>query len=525
MAVPWYEWRNIRNRLVVFGRAVQGMSPYRVIIEPDRKKCPSGYCHFSKREIAANPNIFPLLLSKDQYQLTKAILVHEAGHRRFTTPNKLSPLVHQVANILEDERIERQMCEEFAGVRWLVKRLSQQLYEESKPIDEKSDSPGEVVAYFLQLRWAKRIGQPIKGGLSPKNQELWQKVEPLVYEAWQAETSQIVDRNAENIVQILGLKEFEIPQWVKDILDKLGAVEGERAEDDKAEKGSGGFKGEGSGKESDEEPKPFDSEVPPNDKREGKGHEAIEPKPYIELEEKVMPLVQELIDELSWEEKPEQWESVERGGRLSVREYLRDKERPFLAEEDRGKAPATLVLKVIIDHSTSLNHSSGGKTRMESIAEAVMALHLVCLELGILHEVLVTPQAIKIADLGSGERGKALIAGLVPALCGYEDMGLAIKTYAMPMTAYPEDIKLVLCLTDGACNDAQLGKEICRTLRGKVEVIGILLDPDDHTRAYVAEMFGQDRVIACRSEGLPKSWATSSGRSGVYSSFNLKGLP
>jgi hypothetical protein len=503
MAVPWYEWRNIRNRLVVFGRAVQGLSPYRVLIEPDRGKCPSGYCNFSRREIAANPSLFPAELPKEQYQLTKAILVHEAGHRRFTMPNKLSPVVHQVANILEDERIEGQMCDEFAGVRWLVRRLSQVLYEESKPIDEKSDSPGEVVAYFLQLRWAKRIGQPIKGGLSPRNQELWQKVEPLVYEAWQAETSEVVDRNAGEIVRILGLKEFEIPEWVKDILDKLGSIEGERTEGDAAERVRGGILQEKS-EETDQEPKPFDGDVPPNDRREGKGREAIEPQPYIELEERVKPLVQELIEELSWEETPKQLEPAEKGGRLSVREYLRDKNRPFLTEEEQGKAPPTLTLKVIIDHSTSLNHSSGGKTRMESIAEAVMTVHLVCLELGILHEVLVTPQAIKIADLDSGERGKALIAGLVPALCGYEDMGLAIQTHAVPMVGYLQDIKLVLCLTDGACNDADLGKKVCLALRGKVEVIGILLDPDNHTKAYVADMFGQDRIIACRSEELPQ---------------------
>ena len=57
---------------------------------------------------------------------------------------------------------------------------------------------------------------------------------------------------------------------------------------------------------------------------------------------------------------------------------------------------------------------------------------------------------------------------------------------------------------DGACNDARLGQEICCALRGKVEVIGVLLDPDERTNVYVAEMFGQDRVIACRSEELPQ---------------------
>jgi nitric oxide reductase activation protein len=171
---------------------------------------------------------------------------------------------------------------------------------------------------------------------------------------------------------------------------------------------------------------------------------------------------------------------------------------------DQGKAPATLALKVIIDHSTSLNHSSRGKTRIESIVEAAMTLHVVCLKLGVPHEVLVAPQALKTADLDSSERGKALIAGLVPALCGYEDMGLVIKTHAVPMAGYHQDIKLVLRLTDGACNDAESGKKVCHALKGTVEVIGILLDPDDLTRKYVAEMFGEDRVITCCSEELPQ---------------------
>ncbi|MDI6813919.1 MAG: hypothetical protein QMD10_10310, partial [Desulfitobacteriaceae bacterium] len=271
MAVPWYEWRNIRQRLITFGRAIQGISPYRILIEPDAKKCPAGYCDFSRREIAVNPNIFPLM-PKEQYQLTKAILVHEAGHRRFTTPNKLSPVVHRVANILEDERIERLMADEFAGLRPLVKKLSQQLYKEAQPVNEGSDSPGEVVSYFLQLRWAKRMRQPIKGNLSPKNERLWRKVEPLVYEAWEAESSEVVDHNAEQIVHILGLKDHQIPQWIKDVLDKLGSIEGERDSEDRAEEGSRASS-DGSEDGGENSTEPFDGEVPPNDKRLGKGHE------------------------------------------------------------------------------------------------------------------------------------------------------------------------------------------------------------------------------------------------------------
>ncbi|MBI4295297.1 MAG: hypothetical protein HY669_03930, partial [Chloroflexi bacterium] len=180
----------------------------------------------------------------------------EAGHRRYTTPHKLTSVVHHVANILEDERIERLMCQEFAGLRWLIRKLSGVLYDEAKPVEESSSSPGEVVGYFLQLRWAKRMGQPIKGSLSPHNRELWEKVEPLVYQSWQAENSDIVDRNAQEIVRILGLKEPDIPQWVKDILDKLGTVEGRRDDGDEAEQPSGGASsdknGEGDGGEEPE---------------------------------------------------------------------------------------------------------------------------------------------------------------------------------------------------------------------------------------------------------------------------------
>lgn len=505
--MPWYEWRSIRERLMVFGRAVQGISPYRVRIEPDPAKCPSGYCDYSKREIAANPAMFAVK-PRDQYQLTKAILVHEAGHRRFTTPADTPPVVHRVANILEDERIERHMATEFAGLRPLVRLLSEALYAQAPAVDETSESSGEVVAYFLQLRWARHLRLPVKGGLSPLNDERWRNVEPLVYEAWEAETSETVDRNAEEIVRRLGLKEQELPAWIKEILEMVGCGRGERKGDDPAERGreTRSVDWEG-GDGSDAGFEPFDGEIPPNDRRLGAGHEAIEPQPYLWLEEKVRPLAEKLIEELVWEESPLKAEAAERGGRLSAREYLRNRETPFVAVEDAPNPPPTMALKVIVDHSTSLNVRTANGTRMHSIAEAVMMLHLVCLDLGVRHEVIVTPQGFSIADGDSGERGKALIAGLIPAKTGYEDMGKAIENHALPMVGDPEDLKLVVCLTDGACNDAELGKRLCVSSRGRVDVTGVLLDPDDATRGYVAEMFGHDRLISCASEELPEKLA------------------
>ena len=100
MTLPWYEWRNIRNRLFAFGSAVQGVSPYQMELEPDPAKCPSGYTNFAKRLIMVNPTLFEVT-PEAQYLLTKAVLCHEAGHRRFTTPTRLPSHVHMVSNLLE----------------------------------------------------------------------------------------------------------------------------------------------------------------------------------------------------------------------------------------------------------------------------------------------------------------------------------------------------------------------------------------------------------------------------------------
>lgn len=74
MAVPWYEQADARDRLLVFGRAIQGVDPYQVTIEPNERLCHSGCCSFDLRRISVNPTIFPVPAT-EQYQLTKALLV------------------------------------------------------------------------------------------------------------------------------------------------------------------------------------------------------------------------------------------------------------------------------------------------------------------------------------------------------------------------------------------------------------------------------------------------------------------
>lgn len=501
MGLKWWQWRNIQERLRLFGRAIQGVDPYRIEFADEPGL--SGLTDFDLRLVRVNPEMIAGLKPRNAYDMTKAVLCHEAGHRRFTTPTKLPTVVHMVSNILEDQRIESLIMEEFAGTRPLIRSLTQALYDRS-PALESSDDPGQVVAAALQHRWAYRLGLSLKGALSKDNLELWEKVRPLAEKAWVASSSVEVDAVARRIVRILGLKEHQVPAWVVQALDRC---QGERrrgdASDHKAPSATKPFgPADGAGRS-----EPFDGELVPEGHKVGSGHAAIEPKPYAELEERAAPLARELIEELALEVAQHQAEPVERGGKLSVRDYLRDRDRPFLVAEDESPIPPTLALRVIVDHSTSMNHSRAGRTRMESVAEGAMMLHLACTALAIDHGVSVAPQQADLADLFSAERGKALIAGLVPALTGWEDIAIAIKRQSDDLLGIAVSIRLVLVLHDGYPNDGPKAKKLCQELRGVVEVIGVLLDPDQATRDAMSEIFGQDRLVACKSKDLPKKLA------------------
>lgn len=499
MAIKWWQWKNIQEKLRLFGVAVQGPEPYRIEFADDPGL--TGLTDFETRLVRVNPELIPGLRPRDAYEITKAVLCHEAGHRRFTTPTRLSPVVHMVSNILEDQRIESLIMEEFAGTRPFIYGLTKAMYGQSPEL-ETTDDPGQVVAAALQHRWAVRLGLGLKGSLSSANQAKWEEVRPLVEMAWVASSSVEVDRIARRIVRMLGLKEHHVPLWVVQSLDRC---KGNRKRGDAPESGSPGAPGhfqpsdEPSGKED-----AFDGEVLPHSHRSGMGRHPIEPKPYLELEQLALPLARELIKELEIEPVDNVPEPVERGGRLSVRQYLRDRERPFMAPEGESQAPPVLALRVIVDHSTSMNTGRGGRrTRIESAAEGAMALHLACVELGIDHWVSAAPQQLDLAGLTTGERGEALIAGLVPAQTGWEDIAIAIERSADWLLGVRADIRLTFVIHDGYPNDGEKAKKLCAELKGRVEVIGVLLDPDEGTRNAMEEIFGADRLVACSSRQLP----------------------
>jgi hypothetical protein len=140
---------------------------------------------------------------------------------------------------------------------------------------------------------------------------------------------------------------------------------------------------------------------------------------------------------------------------------------------------------------------------MEAVAEAVMVLHLACLALGIDHQVIVIPQGVRIADLHTGERGKALIAGLVPARTSWEDVGKNLARYLGELASAEADIRLAAVLHDGFPNDAELARDEAIRHRGRVETIGVLLDPDEDSLEAMRAIFGLDRLIGTAAETLP----------------------
>ena len=498
MTLPWYEWRNIRNRLFAFGSAVQGVSPYTMELEPDPAKCPSGYTNFSRRLIMVNPTLFEVT-PETQYLLTKAVLCHEAGHRRFTTPTKLPSHIHMVSNLLEDERIEKLMEQEFAGVRHLLRDLSEELLREARPLDPESEDPSEVLSYILQTRFSEKCGLPVRGELSSTNKRLWNEVAPLVWGAWSADSSAACDANAEEILKILGIDEADIPEWLKAFLSHLEIVEGERKSGDRAEHSAPTLGGPMPGDERDSEP--FDGEPVPKAHSLGNYEHVIGPKPYTELLEKVRPLVRRLIEELSSEDIGSASEPSGRGGRLSVRQHLREPERPFLWEEEGRPAPPTIAFRLIIDHSTSMSY----RGRIEHAAQTAILMHLAAKELSIPHGIAIAPHDIRIASLESGEEALAMIAGILPAQTSWEDTGLAVSLHGNELAARKEDVKLLIVIHDGMGNDHELLARECRRLRDRVLVIGLGIGMEEMEADLLREQFGPDRYISCKSaEELPE---------------------
>ena len=240
--MEWYDWRNVRETLVTFGRAIQGVSPYPVVIEPDRRRLRHGALQLHAATHRCEPDGLPGSDAQGAVRPDqgapgargRAPALHHAGRREGRAA--------LVANCLEDERVERLMSDGFAGLRPLVSELSRAMCADAQPLDPRSDSPGQVLAALLMTRWSERAGTALKGKPVESEPGALGTVLPLAREAWAAPDTGTVNALAERIVEILGLTEEAVPEWVLDLLERLGGLFGERDDDDPAESGDAGVR-------------------------------------------------------------------------------------------------------------------------------------------------------------------------------------------------------------------------------------------------------------------------------------------
>jgi len=135
--------------------------------------------------------------------------------------------------------------------------------------------------------------------------------------------------------------------------------------------------------------------------------------------------------------------------------------------------------------------------QMEYAAQAAMLLHLAAVGLVIPHQIVITPDGIRLADLESGELGLALIAGIIPAQTGWEDTSLAVSHYGKELATRSEDIKLLLVIHDGMGNDHELPARECKRLKDKVLILGIGIGMGEVEAGLLKKQFGPDRYIHC----------------------------
>lgn len=494
MSINWYQWPSVEKKLIVFGKSFLGPHAFGIRLEDRDLACSTAYCDFNVPELVVNPCAFGST-PQEQYMAARGLLIHEVGHARYTTPHEgLSPVVHQVSNILEDERIERIMAEQFYSVRPALLALTRHAFKEARQSVERreigfpEDDPGWVALYMLQHRWAVRLGQTVPIELSDLNRRRWEQVKPLVEEAWGAADSRRVDQIAVQIVETLGLSERLPEQHLGHFDDVIGS------RGDPAERSPGN--GKSSAWNDGDCPRLPDDRLPaPTAGQEGS--RSIRLGPPGPLLEQAGPHAARLIDLLELPELESAPEWSDRYGRLSVRAAIRTRDRmPFVMRVDPEPDARSFAIGVLLDCSGSM---SGAKFVAAQVAAAM--LHLTCAELDIWHSVVAFEGATQVVNSDThSELCLARLAGLWPGTGSR--VGPSYRALLDQMAARPEPTRILLVIHDGEPDDATQVTALNREAADRrIEVFGIALALDPNESRRMRSLFGR-AYIECSSPDL-----------------------
>lgn len=210
-AAKWYQqphWkRYFRDLFAYYARHW-----YTVIIGD---QFPYGAVNSSTKQVFINPEQTPPISGLIRHRpssdgeflsmMMQALIAHEAGHVHFSGKKPHAPLLGQLWNTLEDERMERLMAARFPELERWFDFIGDTVLVQSMPTSD-------LLAGCLLHRWehdrpgAKRFNPNLE------QLELWDQVRTLVETSWIAEHSDAVTENARAILSLLGKAEHSPEQ-------------------------------------------------------------------------------------------------------------------------------------------------------------------------------------------------------------------------------------------------------------------------------------------------------------------------
>jgi hypothetical protein len=501
--LKWYEYLPNRDHIELWARSLAPgrISTLRWDLEQD-----TAWFNPTYRSIGINPSAVGKT-PREQWRGTRAMTAHECGHANFTGESLgEGDALHQVSNILEDQRIEWLMTNAFPNLGNEFRYLHRWFWNKAEPT-KTDDDPQHVLAAALLHRWERWLGiKPSKRkrksasktlvskiSLSEENEKRWKTVRPWVEESWVASSSDDVVAIAKRILEFLKIPEkTKLPDWLKKLLESDGISVGTAVplpgvpHDPSKSKDSAG---EGESSESDDDGLRGHAD---GGRDLVSGHTRPSPN-YAEYVDAVMPWVRQLAARMERPTPRVRIVPTDTRGRYSVRAEQRDAERPLLWRDAPGIAPG-LAIDILGDQSGSMGMSlnlADDEPKMNAARLGVMLIHLACAERRIAHAITLFDEHFSVLEYGGdNEIASALIAGWNGWTCS-EHLGKHMRERAPKLLARPEKCRVMIVTHDGypvAPGDPEDVVDFQKEYAGRIHVIGVYLhdgkkvDVDEETQ-------------------------------------------